>query len=409
MPGTERRPRAQTERALVEYLANPHRGRASHAFDTGFLASAAAERVRAFHRSLPGYARTPLVRLDALARRLGLAGMWLKDESARFGLHAFKVLGAAYAVARALGERLRLAPGRFDLERLREALGDASEMTLVTASAGNHGRAVAWAAQALGQRAVVYLPRGATAHRLRAIAGLGARAELHAGNYDEAVRHAARMAAEHSWVLVQDTASSGYEQVPRWIMQGYLTIFAEAFEQLGELLPTHVFIQAGVGSLAGSLQGYLHERYGANGPALYVVEPRAAACYYESARSRDGETRTVGGALDTIMAGLAAGEPSTLGWAILRDYAMGFFACADTVAEAGVRLLARPLGADPAIVSGESGAVTAGLVAMLKERSEMRPIAEAIALGPESKILLFSTEGATDPESYARIARMADA
>ncbi len=407
MPGTERHSRVRTERAPVEYVANRHRARASHPFDTGFLAPDAAERVRAFHRSLPGYAATPLVRLDAQAQRLGLAGLWLKDESARFGLDAFKVLGAAYAVARALAERLHLA-GRLDFERLRAAVRDVGALTLVTATDGNHGRALAWAARALGQRAVVYLPNGATAHRLQAIAELGAQAEVHSGNYDDAVRHAARLAAERGWVLVQDTAWAGYEQVPRWIMQGYLTMFAEAFEQLGDRSPTHVFIQAGVGSLAGSLQGYLRERYGANGAALYVVEPQAAACYCDSARARDGKARAVTGALATIMTGLAAGEPSTLGWPILRDYAAGFFACADAVAQQGVRLLARPLDADPGVVSGESGAVTAGLVAMLRVRTEMRSITDAIGLGPESRVLLFSTEGATDPEGYARIMRMVD-
>lgn len=407
MPGTERRTRVRTERAPVEYVANRHRARAPHPFDTGFLAPDAAERVRAFHRSLPGYAPTPLVRLDVLAQRLGLAGLWLKDESARLGLDAFKVLGAAYAVARALGERLQLAGG-LDFERLRAALGDVSVFTLVTATDGNHGRALAWVARALGQHAVVFLPSGAAAHRVQAISELGAQAEVHSGNYDDAVRHAARLAAERGWVLVQDTAWAGYEQVPRWIMQGYLTMFAEAFEQLGDRSPTHVFIQAGVGSLAGSLQGYLRERCGANGPALYVVEPQAAACYYDSARSRDGRARTVAGALETIMTGLAAGQPSTLGWAILRDYAAGFFACADAVAEQGARLLAQPLGADPPVASGESGAVTAGLAAWLRERNEARPIADAIGLGPESRVLLFSTEGATDPDSYARILRTND-
>ncbi len=396
------------ERPLIEYVPNRHRGAAPHPAETGFLSPAVAERVCVFHRSLAGYAPTPLVRLNALAERLGLAALWIKDESTRFALDAFKVLGASYAVARLLGERLAIAPERLDFDRLRSALRGKRALTLVTASDGNHGRALAWATRALDQRAVVYLPNGAAARRVQAIAALGAGVEVHPGNYDDAVRHAARMAEEHGWILVQDTAWIGYEQVPRWIMQGYLTMFAEAFAQLEGVIPTHVFIQAGVGSLAGSLQGYLRERFREDAPRLYVVEPQAAACYYESARAAGGKPRTVAGALDTIMAGLAAGEPSTLGWPILRDHAAGFVACADAVAEEGVRLLARPFGADPRVVSGESGAVTTGMLAMLSAEQWARPIADEIGLGPESKILLFSTEGATDPESYKRIVRIVD-
>lgn len=396
------------ERPLIEYVANRHRGASPHPADTAFLSPAVAERVCVFHRSLPGYAPTPLARLDARARRLGLGALWVKDESTRFALEAFKVLGASYAVARLLGERLAIAPERLDFDRLRSALRGGRALTLVTATDGNHGRALAWAAQALGQRAVVYLPHGAAAHRVQAIAALGAGVEVHPGNYDDAVRHAARMAEEHSWILVQDTAWIGYQQVPRWIMQGYLTMFAEAFAQLEGKTLTHVFIQAGVGSLAGSLQGYLRERFREDAPALYVVEPQAAACYYESARAADGKPRTVAGALDTIMAGLAAGQPSTLGWPILRDHAAGFFACADAVAEEGVRLLARPLDSDPRVVSGESGAVTTGLLAMLREEKSARRIADEIGLGAKARVLLFSTEGSTDPDSYKRIVRARD-
>jgi diaminopropionate ammonia-lyase len=396
--------------ADIRYLANRHRLAHQRTTDTAFLAPAVADAVWAFHRTFVQYRPTPLTTLATLARALGIAALWVKDESSRFGVDAFKVLGASYAIARVLAQRSGLAPAELSFERLRRLFAQARDpLTFVAATDGNHGRAVAWAAQALGQRAVIYLPRGSAPARIANVRAFGAHPQTWPGNYDEAVRYAAHMARHHGWILVQDTAWTGYEEIPRWVMQGYLTLYAEAFSQLQGERPTHVFIQAGVGAFAGALQGYLRERYEGDCPALFVVEPLRAACYYASGHAEDGHARAVAGALDTIMAGLAAGTPSTIGWALLRDYAEGFFACEDSVTIKGMRLLAHPLRGDPPVVSGESGAVTAGLATRLLEPGGAREIADAIGLTPSSKVLLFSTEGATDPQSYRRLVAASNA
>ena len=237
-----------------------------------------ARRVRAFHAGFPAYRPTPLVRLDALARELGAAGIWVKDESFRFGLNAFKVLGGSWALGRVIAERLGCALEDLPYERLvsaetRERLG---ELTFVTATDGNHGRGVAWAAQRLGQRCVVYMPRGSARERLENIRVLGAEATITEYCYDDAVRLAARHAAERGWVLVQDTAWPGYETVPGWIMEGYTTMGLEIAEQLGGIRPTHLFLQAGVGSMAGAMAAFFTALYGAQRPRIVIVEPLPA-------------------------------------------------------------------------------------------------------------------------------------
>ncbi|MFQ5757202.1 MAG: diaminopropionate ammonia-lyase [Acidiferrobacterales bacterium] len=390
----------------VEYVANRYQRRAGAArCDTTAFSVAAAQSVRSFHRSFKDYYPTPLVALQRLADSLGITRLWVKDESRRFGLDAFKVLGASHAVGRFMGRQLglELEQVSFDFLRLPQTRARLGERVFVTASDGNHGRAVAWAARQLGQQAVVFLPQNVSAARVAHIRELGAEARVTDGNYDESVRVAAQAAAQNGWVLLQDTAWEGYEQVPLWVMQGYLTMFAEAIEQLEPERPTHVLIQAGVGSLGSSLRAYLHELYGNAGPYFAVVEPKNAACFYQSAKTGDSAPNAVTGALETIMAGLAAGQPSMLAWRILRDYSDGFFACSDGVAAKGMQLLGRPLPGDAAVVSGESGAVTTGVVACLCYDAALSGLREKIRLNAQSKVLLFSTEGATDPNMYRKI------
>ena len=241
----------------------------------------------------------------------------------------------------------------------RTALGN---LVFATATDGNHGRGVAWAAQQLGQKAAVFLPSHAAPVRVERIRGHGAETTVTDCNYDDTVRIVAAEAERHGWVLIQDTAWAGYEEVPVWIMQGYLTMLAEALEQAEEP-PTHLFVQASVGSFAGALQGYLVERYGARRPLLALVEPLAMASYFASVRAGDGRSRAITDAHDeTIMACLAAGENNPLAWPILRDHADFFVRCPDRVTESGMRSLAHPGGGDPRVVSGESGAVTAGML-----------------------------------------------
>lgn len=383
------------------------------------------DKALAFHRSLPGYMPTPLLRLQHLARLLGLGSIHVKDESKRFGLNAFKALGCAYAMGRLVAERLGRDIGNCPFadmtsDAARTRLG---EIIFATATDGNHGRAVAWMARQLGHRAVVYLPQGASLARLEAIRAEGAEAEIVDMNYDEAVRMTAQRAAERGWLLVQDTAWTGYETIPRWIMQGYGTLMLESFRQLGETCadpiahtpictPTHIFVQAGVGSLAGAVQGSIATRHGdtfsefgqgVRQPQLIVVEARAADCLYRSACAGKGATITVGGELATIMAGLACGEANPIGWEILRDYATAFASCPDYVAARGMRIYGQPLGDDPRIRSGESGAVTLGLLSLLMQSPGFATERTALGLNETSHVLLINTEGDTDPERFLDI------
>jgi diaminopropionate ammonia-lyase len=363
-----------------------------------------AMRVRRFHRSFPQYQPTPLIRLTNLAWSLGIATIYVKDESFRFGLKAFKVLGATYALAHVIAERTgidedALSFGLFESRSIRREL---RRITIVTATDGNHGRAVAWAARIVGCSAVVYMPQGSAQPRIKAIREHGAEVRVIDGNYDDAVHLAAERARQRNWVMVQDTAWEGYESLPIRILQGYLTIMDEALEQLDAEVPTHVFVQCGVGSLAAAMQAHLVELFGTNRPQFIVVEPREAACFYESMAANDGSPHKVSGNLRTIMAGLACGEPNPLAWRILHPFADGFIACDDSVAVTGMRILGAPLPGDEKVVSGESGAVTAGVLVHILGSSKNSSIKEALALNQASRVLLISTEGNTDPDMYKR-------
>ena len=390
----------------IVWLANPG-ARMSQAEKaaTQSYAAASVDRVRAFHRTIPGYEPTPLVALAALADFLGVGKLWVKDESFRFGLNAFKVLGASFALCRSLEAKLQCGPLPLGggNRRPAELSAQLAQITCVTATDGNHGRAVAWCAEQTGCRSVVFMPAGSSPVRLENIRQHGADARIIEGNYDDAVRLAAEQADRNGWLLVQDTARPGYTQIPEQIMQGYLTLFDEAFEQIRDSEPTHVFIQCGVGSLAASLQAFLVERFGNRRPVLVCVEPTRAACFLKSIAAGDGSAHPVTGKLDTIMAGLACGEPSSLAWNLLRDFSDFFVACPDRVAARGMRVLGNPLPDDRRIVSGESGAVTLGLVYEIATDPANRKLRNHLRLDRSSRILLFSTEGDTDPPVYRRI------
>ena len=367
------------------------------------------KKARTFHESFPQYSKTPLARLDQMAGYLGLNSIYVKDESYRFGLNAFKVLGGSFSMARYIaketGKKVEALPYNvLTSEALKKEFGQA---TFFTATDGNHGRGVAWAANKLGQKAVVFMPKGSTQTRLRNILAENAQATIEEVNYDECVRMAAAAAKEtpHG-VVVQDTAWDGYEEIPSWIMQGYGTMAMEADEQLSEDgcgRPTHVFIQAGVGSLAGAVQGYFANRYPENTPKVIVVEAESAACLYKGAAKKDGSIQIVDGDMPTIMAGLACGEPNTLSWDILKNHVDTFTACPDWVARKGMRMLSAPLKGDPQVISGESGAAPFGLLASLMTMEEYKDLREHLELDRDSKVLLFSTEGDTDPDRYKQI------
>jgi diaminopropionate ammonia-lyase len=390
----------------IHWHMNPNARKApAQKAGTADFSSAVIRRVRRFHQTLPNYKPTPLARLDNLAGYLGVDAIRVKDESYRCGLNAFKVLGASFALCSHLARQLNLDPEKADFNLLRSGKFKdlLPDLTCITATDGNHGRAVAWAARQLGCRAVVYMPKGTTSARLESIRDLGAEAGIIDGNYDDAVQLAADRARENNWLLLQDTAGLGYEDIPIRVMQGYLTMFEEAFEQLGGTLPTHVFIQCGVGSLAGSLQAYLVEKFGEQRPLLTIVEPTRAACYYQSIIAGDGNPHTVQGDLNTIMAGLACGEPNIISWRILRDFADCFVACPDEVTAQGMRVLGNPLQGDDRVISGESGAVTLGLLVRIQRMPDLMPLKQALNITPASIILLFSTEGDTDPVMYRKI------
>ena len=390
----------------ISWIANPDaRLSAPIKANSSHFSSAETSHVRNFHRTLPNFQPTPLAKLNNLARQLGVTSIRVKDESHRCGLNAFKILGASFALSAHLAQRLNLSPNNlsftaFQSPELKQRVKD---ITCITATDGNHGKAVAWTAQQLGCRAVIFMPRGTTSARLKSIRNLGADASIIDGNFDDAVQLAADRARRNRWLLIQDTAWVGYEDIPRQVMQGYLTMFDEAVEQLSPERPSHVFIQCGVGSLAGSLQGYLVEKYGDQRPLLTVVEPTRAACYYQSIKAMDGRPHKVGGDLNTIMAGLACGDPSFISWKILRDYADAFAACPDDVTTKGMRVLGNPLSGDDRVISGESGAVTLGLLINLLKQPELEPLKKYLNINSDARILLFSTEGDTDPEMYRKI------
>ena len=362
-----------------------------------------------FHKSFPQYSVTPLQKLSALASYLGVKGIYCKDESYRFGLNAFKVLGGSYAMGRYIAKELgrdisQLPYNVLSSDKLREEFGQA---TFFTATDGNHGRGVAWAAKRLGQKAVVRMPKGTTKTRFDNIAKEGAEVTIEEVNYDDCVRMAAAEAAktEHG-IIVQDTAWAGYEEIPSWIMQGYGTLVLEADKQLkknGVDRPTHVFVQAGVGSLAGAVVGYFAHKYKENPPVMVVCEASAADCLYRSAVQADGNLVNVTGDLQTIMAGLACGEGNTIGWDILKNHVTVFASCPDWMSAKATRIYANPLENDPHIISGESGSVPLGLAYTALHDENAKDLKAALKLDENSNILVISTEGDTDPVRYREI------
>lgn len=366
------------------------------------------KKARSFHQSFPQYNETPLADLKQMAGLLGLKDFFVKDESYRFGLNAFKVLGGSYAIANYIAEETGKDVAELDYDtltspQLKEEFGQA---TFFTATDGNHGRGVAWAANKLGQKSVVLMPKGSAKSRFDNIAKEGAQVTIEDVNYDECVRMANKMAEETDHgVMVQDTAWEGYEKIPTWIMQGYGTMASEAGEQLAARgkRPTHIFVQAGVGSLAGAVIGYFSNLYKENPPKMIVMEAQAADCLYKSALGKDGKIRFVEGDLQTIMAGLACGEPNTISFDILENHVDAFVSCPDWVAAKGMRMLAAPLKGDDQVISGESGAVGMGLVATLMQDPEYADLKDFLGLNKDSEVLMFSTEGDTDPENYKHI------
>ncbi|RUL48821.1 diaminopropionate ammonia-lyase [Lysinibacillus antri] len=360
-----------------------------------------------FQKTHSSFTRTPLNKLDALAEYLQVKEIFVKDESLRFGLNAFKVLGGIYAIAKYIANKINIPISELSFDKLKseEVKSQLGDLTFISATDGNHGRGVAWAARELGYKSVIYMPKGSSEQRLQAIRNEGAVAEIQDVNYDETVRICAQLAEQNGWVMVQDTAWEGYEEIPLWIMQGYSGMAQEIVEQLKSYksTPTHLFLQAGVGSFAAGIAGYFLQVYGEKAPKIVVVEPNQADCYYQSFSSLEGTREFVTGDMATEMAGLACGEPNTKAFELLRAYAIGSFSCDDLITGLGMRVYGNPLGNDARVISGESGAVTLGLVYYLKKFNPDKQIIDELGLDENSSIVLISTEGDTDEKNYRKI------
>lgn len=365
------------------------------------------ENVRRFISTIPECSPSPFIRLKGLADYLGVKEVFIKDEGKRCYLNSFKILGASFAISKCICEKLNININEINFNFLKsnEVRKKIQNLVFTTCSDGNHGRAVAWTAKELGVKAVIYLNKGTSYDRVKAIQDLGAEAVVTNFNYDDTVRYANEKAEENGWIVVQDTSWDGYEKIPTWIMQGYSTMGYEAIKSLKEknVNPTHIFLQAGVGAMAGGVLGCISNMYKLNPPKTIIVEPLNAACMYNSASYNDGDIHIVKGNLESIMAGLACGEPVKEGWNILRDYAYAFIKCSDEVTARGMRILSSPLKNDKRVVSGESGAVTLGVLSFLMKEDKLIELKKMLGLDESSVVLLFSTEGATDPVNYKQI------
>jgi len=348
----------------------------------------------AFHRALPAYAPTPLRELPALAARCGVARVWLKDESSRLGLPAFKILGASWAAAQSLAARLHEPALAGDLDALRARLAGAP--TLVAATDGNHGRAVARTAALLGLPARIFLPAGAAPARLAAIAGEGALVEEVDGSYDDAVARAHATAEEIGGLLLMDTSLPGHERMAELVVEGYATLFWEIEEQLraaGEWPPDLLLVQVGVGALAHAVVVAMKRRELDGAVRVVGVEPTEAACV--AAAIAAGEVVTLPGRQHSLMAGLNCGTASAVAWPWLRRGLDAVVTVADERAMEAMRALA-----DDGIVAGETGAAgVAGLLDLAADKALRRDV----RLEATTRVVLLSTEGATDPASWERI------
>lgn len=347
-----------------------HNSRDSHSFPDFNLC--VANKVREYHKSFPMYKPTSLVCLSDTAKYFNLGKVFVKNEAERFGLNAFKVLGGSFAVGSILAEKAGKSVFDTNYHELisAEIRNTVEDITFITATDGNHGRGVAWSATQFGCKSIVYMPTGSVSERLENIKAAGADARITDLNYDDTVRLATKHANENGYILVQDTAFGDYQEIPKRIMQGYCTMALEAYEQLPEK-PTHIFLQAGVGSMAAAVAAFFSSVYDSERPIISIVEPLTADCFYRTAKANDGKLHCVDGEMKTIMAGLACGEPCSLAWDILSQVADHFIAIPDDAAADGMCLLAKPFGDDKPIVAGESGASSFGCIAEIMRNPDL--------------------------------------
>ncbi|MDA9420829.1 diaminopropionate ammonia-lyase [Bradyrhizobium sp. CCBAU 53380] len=370
------------------------------ASDAETLSVEAAREVERLLRHRAGHRETPLVSLPGLAREIGVAAIHIKDEGHRLGLGSFKALGGSYAVIRLVLEEATRRLGRaVDVSELQtpDVMAVARALTVSCATDGNHGRSVALGARLVGAKCAIFVHSGVSDERINAIARFGAQMIRVNGNYDDSVAEASRVGAEKGWITVSDTSWQGYERIPGLVMQGYTALLSEALRQLAKI-PTHVFVQAGVGGIAAAVAGHLSLLFGNNRPFFTVVDPSRAACLFESARA--GRLVKVPHGRPTVMAMLECYEPSLVAWRILSRAADAFMTVDEEDAINVMKRLANPRDGDPAIVAGESGGV--GLAGLLRVASD-RTLRGRIGLGQDARVFLVNTEGATDPSLYEEL------
>ncbi len=367
-----------------------------------------AHKAQNFHKGFAEYKPTPLADLSHLAQKVGVKGIYVKDESYRLGSNAFKALGGSYAIGTCLANRLGEDLSELSVEKLKSAevsarLGD---IEFITATDGNHGRGIAWTAKQLGRKAHIYMPAGTVPRRVEHITKLGGEVTVTDKNFDDTARMAYEISKEKGWIMTQDTTFEGYYDFPKWCMQGYTTMSYEAYKTLEEkgIHPTHIFIQAGAGSLAGSVAGFFSSVYtGDKKPYIVIAEAANCDCIRRTAENGGDSLVAVDGDLKTIMAGLSVGEVCSLGWNVLREYADAFVACEDETSAYGMRILGAPKTGDDRVISGESGALGFGLAAELLLKPEFKEVRDSFDIDENSVILCFNTEGDTDPENYEKI------
>lgn len=328
--------------------------------------------VEQFHLSMPAYVKTPLHSLNSLAAAVNVKGIYVKNESFRFGLNAFKGLGVSYAIHQIMKNQPN------------------SSYTFVSCTDGNHGKALAWQAHELNCKAIIFMPKGSEGRRVKAIEKFHAKVIVTDMNYDDTVRYAAEFAKENGAYFVQDTSLPGYTEIPNDIVLGYSTMVKEALDQMDEK-PTHVFIQAGVGSLAGGVVWYLQNKYRDELPFIGIIEAESVACIYESIKQN--KIVRIGGEPYTAMAGLNCGEANPSTFSLLKAKASCFFKCIDEITYKGMERAKNPMGNDASFSSGESGAIGLGVVEELLSNPLYRNQQEKLQLDSNSKILLFNTEG----------------
>jgi diaminopropionate ammonia-lyase len=349
-----------------------------------------------------GYESTALQSLQGLAEEIGVAQIYYKDEGTRFGLGSFKALGGAYAVLRLLALEIPKLTGKTasDAEIGSGHCADAvANVTVVTATDGNHGRSVAWACRLFGCRCVIYIHAEVSVGRAQAMEAFGADVIRIDGNYDASVHRAAADAAANGWFVVSDTSYEGYTELPRHVMAGYTVMTAEIARQMpADCSFTHVFVQGGVGGLAGAVCAHNWQSMGAKRPRFIIVEPDRADCLFQSAKN--GAPTEVSITQETAMAGLSCGEVSHLSWEILKIGTDDFLTISDDLVAPTMRLLAEGVGGDTPVVAGESA--VAGLAALIAVRSNAL-LSDELGIDEDSRILLFGTEGATDADIYESI------